>query len=60
MMQPIPPTHMVVDMTDYNEIKGAQSADVDIGAVTVEESTYAGKIMRTLLLPFGIKIVRRY
>jgi hypothetical protein len=59
MMQPIAATHMVVDLTTCSEILGAQSADIETGTVSVREMTYSGPVEKTIVLPVGIRIVRR-
>jgi hypothetical protein len=59
-MQPIDAAHMVVDLTDYSEIRGAQAADIETGSVSVREMTYTGEVYRTVQYPIGIKITRRH
>jgi hypothetical protein len=60
MMQTIDKqTQMVVDLTDYSEIKDAEAADLDTNQVSVREVTYAGEMRKTLTLPVGIRIVKR-
>lgn len=54
-----PKTHMVVDLRDCAEIKGATAADIETGEVRVTRPTFDGPEIVSVYLPTGIRIVRR-
>lgn len=59
-MTAIDSAHMVVDLSDFSEIKGAVSIDEDTGDVTVARKTYDERVETTVTrLLNGWKVVRR-
>jgi hypothetical protein len=59
-MKQIDSAHMVVDLCDGSEVKGAVSIDEDTGDVTVARKTYDEQIVTTITrLLNGWKVVRR-
>jgi hypothetical protein len=54
-----PKTHLVVDMSSGMEVKNAVEVDENFTVVTVRRPTYDGDKFENLILPAGVKVVRR-
>ncbi len=60
MITAIDREHMIVDLADYSEIVGAQSADLETGEVLVKHRNLDGTEEHVVVhRPAGVVIVRR-